>query len=100
MGSPTMCRPGVPAACGPCLADQAADGDDRVGEVEVRVDDLLAPLVAALQPVEGVLPGVCPLGVPAFPGLDGSPYLPYGRSGRSCRGGEFLTGLRRVVASV
>jgi hypothetical protein len=58
MGSPSMCGPGVPAVGGPCLPDQATDGDDRVGEAEERVDDLLAPLVAALQPVEGVVPGV------------------------------------------
>jgi hypothetical protein len=31
-------RAGVPSAQGPCLAYQAADGDDRVGEVEERVD--------------------------------------------------------------
>jgi hypothetical protein len=62
--------PGVPSVGGPCLADWAADGDDRVSEVEERVDDLLAAFVAALQPVEGVVPGVGPLDVPALPGLD------------------------------
>ncbi len=32
--------------------DEAADGDDGVGEVEERVDDVLAALVAALQPID------------------------------------------------
>ena len=36
---------------GPCLADEAADGDDGVGEVEEGVDGVLIGLVAALQPV-------------------------------------------------
>ena len=56
---------------GPCLADQATHGDDRVGEVEERVDDCLAALVAALEPVERVVPGICPLDMPALAGLDG-----------------------------
>lgn len=51
---------GVPSAGGPCLADQGTDGDDRVGEVEERVDDVFAAFVAALQPVEAVVPGVRP----------------------------------------
>jgi hypothetical protein len=54
----------------PCPADEATDGDDRVGEVEERVDHLLAALVAALQPVERVVPGVGPLDVPTSAGLD------------------------------
>jgi hypothetical protein len=33
---------GVPRVGGPCLADQAADGDDGVGQVEERVGDVLA----------------------------------------------------------
>lgn len=37
---------------GPGLTDQATHGDDRVGEVEERLDDDLAAFVAALQPVE------------------------------------------------
>jgi len=44
-----MCGPGVSSVFGPCLADQAADGDDGVAEGEERVDDILAPLVASLQ---------------------------------------------------
>jgi hypothetical protein len=52
------------------LADEATDGGDGVGEVEEGVDDFLAALVAALQPVEVVVPGVSPLGMPALPGLD------------------------------
>jgi hypothetical protein len=30
---------------GQCAADRATDGDDRVGEVEERVDDAPAPFV-------------------------------------------------------
>jgi hypothetical protein len=41
----------------PCPADEATDGDDGVGEVEERVDHLLPAFVAALQPVERVVPG-------------------------------------------
>jgi hypothetical protein len=52
------------------LTDEATDGGDGVGEVEEGVDDFLAALVAALQPVEVVVPGVSPLGMPALPGLD------------------------------
>jgi hypothetical protein len=46
------CRSGVPSVEGPCLADEATQRDDGVGEVEERVDDGLFPLVAALGPVE------------------------------------------------
>jgi hypothetical protein len=56
-----MCGPGVPSVGGPCLADQAADGDDRVGEVEERVNDVLAAFVASLQPAEGVARRCAPL---------------------------------------
>ncbi|MFE4016952.1 hypothetical protein ACFXPZ_05885 [Streptomyces sp. NPDC059101] len=42
----------------PGSADQAADGDDRVGEVEEGFDDGDPPFEAACEPVEGVLPGV------------------------------------------
>ncbi len=52
------------------MADQATDGDDRVGEVEERIDHDLASLVAALEPVEAVVPGVRPLDVPALSGLN------------------------------
>jgi hypothetical protein len=48
----------VPPVGGPCLADQATDRNDRVGEVEEGVNDFLAPFVAALQAVEGVMPGI------------------------------------------
>jgi hypothetical protein len=37
---------------------RATDGDDRVGEVEERLDHDVASFVAALQPVEAVVPGV------------------------------------------
>src|SRR5689334_25256297 len=50
----------VPPGEGPCRADEPADGDDGVGEVEERLDDVLVAFVAALEPVEGVVPGVCP----------------------------------------
>jgi hypothetical protein len=49
---------GVPAVGGPGAADQATDGDDRVGEVEEGIDDDLAAFVAAGEPTEGVVPGV------------------------------------------
>src|ERR1017187_6532348 len=52
-----MYGPGVPSLGGPGLADEATDGNDRVGEVEEGVDDVLVPFVAALQAVEGVAPG-------------------------------------------
>ena len=42
------------------LADEATDGAAGLGEVEEGVDDVLAALAAALQPVEGVVPGVSP----------------------------------------
>src|SRR4029077_6966242 len=52
------------------LADEATDGGDGVGEVEEGVDDFLAALVAALQPVEGVVAGVSP----ACPGCQSRPW--------------------------
>ena len=42
------------------LADEVTNGAAGLGEVEEGVDDFLAALVAALQPVEGVVPGVSP----------------------------------------
>jgi hypothetical protein len=42
---------------GPGLSDEATDGDDRIGEVEVGVDHAFAAFVAALEPVEAVVPG-------------------------------------------
>src|SRR3954454_7010536 len=60
----------VPAVRRPRLADKATDSDDRVGEVEERVDDDFPPLVTALESVEGVVPGVRPLDVPALARLD------------------------------
>ena len=41
---------------GPGLSDEATDGDDRVGEVEVGVDHAFAAFVAALDSVEPVVP--------------------------------------------
>ena len=63
-------RAGVPPVEDPCLTDEPAECDDRVGEVEEGVDDVLVAFVAALQPVEGVVPGVGPLDVPPLAGLD------------------------------
>ena len=40
-------RAALPPVESPCLADEPADGDDRVGEVEERVDDVLVAFVAA-----------------------------------------------------
>ena len=55
---------------GPGPAEQATDGDDRIGEVEEGVDDGRAAFVAAGEAVEGVLPGVCALDMPPLTGLD------------------------------
>src|SRR4051812_1955680 len=46
---------GAPAVGDPCPADQAADGDDRVGKVKEGADHAGAAFVAAGEPVEGVL---------------------------------------------
>lgn len=91
---------GLPSVGGPYLADQATDGDDRVGQVEERVDDVFAAFVAALQPVEAVVPGVRPLDVPALPGLERGlvalmGYLP-GHS-PCC---QLIAGFLRVVPGV
>jgi hypothetical protein len=56
---------------GPGSADQATHSDDGVGEVEEGVDHPDAAFVAACEPVEGVLPGVGALDIPALGGLDG-----------------------------
>jgi hypothetical protein len=61
---------GVPAVGGSGAADQATDGDDRVGEVEEGFDDGLPPFVAAGEAVEGVVPGVGSLDMPPLGGLD------------------------------
>jgi hypothetical protein len=69
-----MCRSsssrgsGFPAGGDPRPADEAMDGDDGVGEVEERVDHLLPAFVAALQPVERVVPGIGALDVPTLAG--------------------------------
>src|SRR5215203_3300943 len=69
-----MCRSsssrgsGFPAVGDPRPADEATDGDDGVGEVEERVDHLLPAFVAALQPVERVVPGIGALDVPTLAG--------------------------------
>src|ERR1700756_5595956 len=95
-----MLGTGVPPVGDPCLPDQATDGDDRVGEVEERVDDLLAALITALQPVEGVVPGIGPLHVPALPGLDGGLVALMGDFPGHAASGELAAGLVRVVAGI
>ena len=50
--------------------DEATDGDDRVCEVEERADHLLVAFVAALEPVERVVPGVRALEMPGSAGPD------------------------------
>src|SRR5215207_9155667 len=77
---------GVPAVRDPGLADEATDGDDRVCEVEERVDYGLAAFVAALEPVEGVVPGVGALDVPATVRPGWAPSHPYPRSRRTAHG--------------
>ena len=62
---------GVPSVEGPGLPDEATYGDDRVGEVEEGVDHVFFAFVAALQPVEGVVPGIRAFDVPPVGGLDG-----------------------------
>jgi hypothetical protein len=41
---------------GPSATNEVMDSDDCVGEVEERIDDDVAALVAALQPVEAGAP--------------------------------------------
>src|SRR2546430_340263 len=93
-------RAGVPPVSDPCLANQATDGDDGVGKVEERVDDVLVALVAALQPAEGVVPGIGPLDVPALPGLDRGLVALAGDFPGHAPSGELVAGLLRVVAGV
>src|SRR5438105_9926705 len=100
MRSPSMCGPGVPSVRGPCLADQATDGDDGIGEVAEGVDDFLAPLVAALQPGEGVVPGVGPLDGPAPAGLNGCFLALMGDLPGHAAGGKLVAGGPGVVPGV
>jgi hypothetical protein len=88
------------------LADEATNGGDGVGEVEEGVDDFLAALVAALQPVEGVVPGVslacqrCPagsgrvafLGAGSWTGRSGSSAANWSHNGSSSHDGMAGTG--------
>jgi hypothetical protein len=85
---------------GPGTADQATQGDDGVGKIEERVDDVLVAFVAALEPVEGVVPGIRAFYMSTLTGLDrGLVALMGDRAGHfpSC---EFIAGFRRVVAGV
>src|SRR5260370_25177650 len=95
-----MLRAGGPPAGCPRLPHECTAGDDRVGEVEVRVDDGLVPLVAALQPVEAVVRGAGPLDVPPLPGPDGGLIAFTGDSPGHAAGGELVAGLLRVVPGV
>ena len=56
--------------------------------------------VAALQPVECVMPGVRPLDVPALPGLDRGLIALMGDFAGHAAGGELVAGLLRVVAGI
>lgn len=60
----------VPGMSGPGPVNKAANNDDRVREIEVRIYHGGATFVAAGKPVEGVLPSMGPLGVPAVACLD------------------------------
>src|SRR6266571_8318930 len=93
-------RSGVPPVRGPGPTNQATHGDDRVGEVEERVDDQLATFVAALQPVERVFPGVCAFDVPPLTGLNrGLITFVCDLAGHAATG-QLRAGLVRVIASV
>src|SRR5205085_12672598 len=94
------CGSGVPAVEGPGFADQATYGDDRVGKVEECVDDEFAAFVAALQAVEGVVPGVGALDMPALAGLDGRFLALAGDLSVHAASGELVAGFTRVVAGV
>src|SRR5262249_61449058 len=85
----------VPAVGGPCLADQATHRDDGVREVEEGVDHLLAPLVAALQPGEGIVPGVGAFDGPALPGLDRCLLALTGDLPCHAASGQFVAGFLR-----
>src|SRR5690348_5465465 len=93
-------RAAGPPVEGPCLADEPADCDDCVGEVEERVDDVFVAFVAALQPVEGVVPGVCPLDGPALSGLDRGLFALMGDVPGHAAAGELVAGRLRVIAGV
>src|SRR5260370_15712415 len=95
-----MLRAGGPPAGCPRLPHECTAGDDRVGEVEVRVDDGLVPLVAALQPAEAVVPGAGPLDVPPLPGPDRGLIAFTGDSPGHAAGGELVAGLLLSVPGV
>lgn len=58
----------VPAVGRPGAADEAADGDGRVREVEGGINDRHPAFVAAGEPVKGIVPGVGALDRPSRPG--------------------------------
>jgi hypothetical protein len=90
----------VPAVSRPCLPDQATHGGDRVGEVEEGVDDGGTPLVAAGEPVEGVLPGVGALHGSTPTGLDRCLLTFVRDAGVEAAFVEQSAGLVRVVAGI
>lgn len=71
MWSGSAVRAFVSAVSCPGPPDQAAHGDDCVGEVEEGIDDGDATLVASDETVKGVLPGVGAFDVPTPTGLKG-----------------------------
>src|ERR1700745_1862287 len=93
-------RTAVPPVEGPCLADEATDGDDGVGEVEEGVDDILVAFVAALEAVEVVVPGVGAVDVAPLPGVSGGLAAFTGDGPGHAAPGEPAAGLLRVIARV
>jgi hypothetical protein len=56
--------------------NEATHGDDGIREAEEGVDDVDPAFVAACESMDGVLPGMGGLSVPAPDGLDGSLLAP------------------------
>lgn len=99
-GSRAVVGSGVPAVGGPCPADQTADGDDGVDEVEERVGDHGAALKAAGQAMEGVLPGMCPLHMPPPTRLDRGFFALVSDAAVQAAPGQQGAGVVAVVAGV
>ena len=100
VGSRSAVRAFVSAVGRPRLSAQATHGDDRVGEIEEGVDDGGSPLVAAGEPVEGVLPGVGAFHVPTPTGLDWCVLTSVRDAAVEAALFEQSAGLVRVVTSV
>ncbi len=101
-GGPSRAAAGtvLSAVSGPRSADQAADGDDGVGEVEEGINDGGSAFVAASDAVKAVLPGVGPFDVPPLACLDGRLLALVRDAAVQAERGEFGAGLVRVVADV